>query len=84
MTGTPVFELLPSPVWPITAIGRWSMLDVFLLAILVAHLKLGDIATVVPGPGIVAFTGVVILTMLASASFDPHHLWEAPRSPRAA
>lgn len=60
----------------IEAVGRWSMLDVFLLAVLVAHLKLGEFATVVAGPGIVAFTGVVVLTMTASATFDPALIWK--------
>jgi paraquat-inducible protein A len=61
----------------IEGIGRWSMLDVFLVAILVATVKLGSIATVIPGPGIVAFTAVVLLTMFASASFDPHLFWHS-------
>jgi paraquat-inducible protein A len=59
----------------IEAIGPWAMLDVFLLAILVALVKLGDLARVIPGPGLVAFTGVVIFTMLASQSFDPKLIW---------
>ena len=61
----------------IDTIGPWAMLDVFLLAVLVALVKLGQFATVVPGPGLVAFTGVVVLTMLASAAFDPKQIWEA-------
>ena len=60
----------------IDAIGPWAMLDVFLLAVLVALVKLEQIATVLPGPGLFAFTGVVVLTILASASFDPRLLWE--------
>jgi len=60
----------------IEGIGRWSMLDVFLVAILVATVKLGDLATVIPGPGIIAFTAVVILTIFASASFDPKLFWK--------
>ena len=60
----------------IDTVGPWAMLDVFLLAILVALVKLGQLATVVPGPGLVAFTGVVVLTMLASAAFDPKLIWE--------
>jgi paraquat-inducible protein A len=59
----------------IDAIGPWAMLDVFLLAILVALVKLGDLARVIPGPGLVAFTGVVVLTMLASQTFDPKLIW---------
>ncbi|HET8836953.1 MAG TPA: paraquat-inducible protein A, partial [Gemmatimonadales bacterium] len=53
----------------------WAMLDVFLLSILVALVKLGELATVVPGPGLYAFTAVVVLTVLASSSFDPSLLW---------
>lgn len=58
-------------------IGRWSMLDVFLLAILVAALKLGDVASVAPGPGLAIFATVVVLTMIASACFDPRALWQS-------
>lgn len=59
----------------IDIVGPWAMLDVFLLAVLVAIVKLEQLATVLPGPGIVAFTCVVILTMLASFSFDPRTIW---------
>jgi paraquat-inducible protein A len=59
----------------IDAIGPWAMLDVFLLAVLVALVKLGDLARVIPGPGLIAFTCVVVLTMLASQSFDPKLIW---------
>jgi paraquat-inducible protein A len=51
------------------------MLDVFLLAISVALVRFGRFATVLPGPGIVAFTGVVVLTIMASSSFDPQQIW---------
>lgn len=60
----------------IEAIGPWAMLDVFLLAVLVALVKLNTWAKVIPGPGLVAFTAVVVLTMLASAAFDPKQIWE--------
>ena len=60
----------------IDVIGPWAMLDVFLLAILVALVKLGQIATVLPGHGLIAFTAMVILTILASASFDPTSIWD--------
>lgn len=53
----------------IHAIGPWAMLDVFLLAILVALVKLGDFAETLPGPGLLAFASMVVLTMLASGSF---------------
>ena len=59
----------------IETIGPWSMLDVFLVAIMVSLVKLGDVATIKPEPGLVAFASVVVLTLLASASFDPRNLW---------
>lgn len=59
----------------IEIIGRWSMLDVFLVAILVAIVKLGSFASVKPELGLVAFAGVVVLTMIASANFDARLLW---------
>jgi len=60
----------------IDVIGPWAMLDVFLLSILVALVKLQQIATVLPGPGLLAFTAVVVLTILASGSFDPKLIWD--------
>jgi paraquat-inducible protein A len=60
----------------IDAIGPWAMLDVFLLAVLVALVKLSTWAKILPGPGLFAFTAVVVLTMLASAAFDPKLIWE--------
>jgi paraquat-inducible protein A len=64
----------------IDVIGPWAMLDVFLLAVLVSLVKLGQIATVVPGPGLLAFTCVVVLTILATMSFDPKLIWEGAES----
>jgi paraquat-inducible protein A len=61
----------------IDLIGPWAMLDVFLVAVLVALVRLGALATVIPGPGLAAFTGVVVLTMLATALFDPRFLWRS-------
>lgn len=57
-------------------IGYWSMLDVFVVALLVAALPFGNFASIHPGSGIVAFAGVVVLTMLASKSFDPRLIWD--------
>lgn len=56
--------------------GRWAMLDVFLLAVLVSLVKLHRLATIMPGEGLIAFTCVVVLTTLASASFDPKSIWD--------
>jgi paraquat-inducible protein A len=60
----------------IDVVGPWAMLDVFLLAILIALVKLGQYATVLPGPGLMAFTCVVVLTILASTFFDPKLIWD--------
>ena len=53
------------------------MLDVFLLAVLAALVKLQQLATILAGPGLVAVTAMVVLTILASASFDPKLIWNA-------
>ena len=58
-------------------IGRWSMVDVFVVAILVGVVQLGSVMTIYPGEGALAFAGVVILTMLAAMSFDPRLIWDA-------
>jgi paraquat-inducible protein A len=55
--------------------GRWGMLDILLVAILVAVLKIGDWVEVTAGPAAFAFTACVVLSLLATASFDPRRLW---------
>lgn len=57
-------------------IGRWSMLDIFVIAILVAIVNFGSLASVEAGLGAVAFSSVVILTMLAAITFDPRLIWD--------
>jgi len=57
-------------------IGRWSMVDVFVIAIVVAMLQIGQILSVAPGLGGIAFCGMVIFTMLASHQFDPRLIWD--------
>src|SRR5882672_10982613 len=59
-------------------IGPWAMLDVFITAILVALVKLGQFVTVLPGRGLLPFAAVVVLTIMASASHDPRLIWEQP------
>ena len=61
----------------IEGIGRWSMIDVFMLSVLVSLVQLGFVATVRPGLGAICFAGVVVLTMLAASSFDPRLMWDA-------
>ncbi len=57
-------------------IGRWSMVDIFVGGVLVAVVQLKPFASVEPGPGAIFFGAVVILTMLASQSFDPRLTWD--------
>ncbi len=61
-------------------VGRWSMVDVFVVGILVALLQLGRAMTILPGPAALAFAGMVCTTMLAAISFDPRLLWAPKRS----
>jgi len=61
-------------------IGRWSMLDIFVIAILVAVVKFGSLASIEPGFGSIAFASVVILTMLAALTFDPRLIWDNTES----
>ncbi|WP_221931767.1 paraquat-inducible protein A [Thalassomonas sp. M1454] len=56
--------------------GRWSMLDVFVVALLVALVEIGSIVEIVAGPGATAFGVMVILTIFAADSFDPRLLWD--------
>lgn len=58
-------------------VGRWSMVDIFVIAILAALVQFGTLASIQPGAGAVAFGGVVVLTMLAAHSFDPRLIWDA-------
>lgn len=58
--------------------GRWGMLDILAVAVLVAAVKLGASVELTAGPGAIAFTVVVILSLVASAVFDPHAFWDDP------
>jgi len=60
-------------------IGRWSMVDVFVVMILVALIQMGGLLTILPGTAAVAFAGVVIVTMIAAESFDPRLMWDKLR-----
>jgi paraquat-inducible protein A len=57
-------------------IGRWSMIDVFMMATLVGLVHAGAIATILPGLGAVCFGSVVVLTMIATSCFDPRIMWD--------
>ncbi len=56
-------------------IGRWSMIDVFVVAVLATLVQAGALMSIEPGPGAIAFAGVVILTMIAALTFDTRLLW---------
>jgi paraquat-inducible protein A len=61
----------------VDAVGRWSMIDIFMVSILVALVRAGSIATIEPGLGATSFACVVIITMMAAMSFDPRLMWDA-------
>jgi paraquat-inducible protein A len=61
----------------IESVGRWSMIDIFMISILIALVKLEAIATIEPGIGATSFAGVVVVTMIASMMFDPRLMWDA-------
>jgi paraquat-inducible protein A len=75
-------KLHPSPAmlgkiyWFTELLGRWSMVDIFVVGILVALVQLGNYMTITVGPGALAFSCVVVLTMFAAMSFDPRLLWD--------
>ncbi len=59
----------------IDAVGHWSMLDVYVVVLLVGTFSFGALGSVQPGPGLLSFGAVVVLTMLAAGSFDPRLIW---------
>ena len=65
----------------VESVGHWSMLDVFVVVLLVGMVRFGLIASVEPEAGLLAFGGVVVATMLASASFDPRLIWPPHANP---
>jgi paraquat-inducible protein A len=64
------------------AIGRWSMIDIFVGALLVTIVRFEPLAGIAPGPGAIAFGAVVVLTVMASRSFDTRLIWDG--QPQAA
>lgn len=57
-------------------VGRWSMLDIYVVTILAALVQVRTLASIKAGPGAVAFGAVVVLTMFAALSFDPRLIWD--------
>lgn len=64
----------------VEAVGRWSMVDVYVVTILVALVHLGSLASVEAEIGAFFFGAVVVLTMFAAQSFDPRLIWDRMRS----
>ena len=58
------------------AVGRWSMVDIYVVTILVALVHLGSLATIEAGAGAVFFGAVVVITIFAAKSFDPRIIWD--------
>jgi paraquat-inducible protein A len=61
-------------------VGRWSMIDIFVVTILVALVSMGSLATIYAGPGAIFFGAVVVITMFAAMSFDPRLIWDTEES----
>jgi paraquat-inducible protein A len=66
----------------VDVIGRWSMIDIFMISLLVALVRFGSVVTINPGVGAIAFACVVILTMFAARAFDPRLIWDAAEARR--
>jgi paraquat-inducible protein A len=62
-------------------VGRWSMLDIYVITILVALVNFRGLATIEAGPAAIAFGAVVVLTMFAAMSFDPRLIWDPLTEP---
>jgi len=58
------------------AVGRWSMVDIYVVTILVALVRLGNLATIEAESGAIFFAAVVVITMFAAMSFDPRIIWD--------
>lgn len=61
----------------VTFVGRWSMVDVFVVTFTVALIQMRPLMSIQPGAGILFFAAVVILTMIASENFDPRLIWDS-------
>jgi paraquat-inducible protein A len=66
----------------IELVGRWSMLDIYVVTVLVALVQVSALASIHAGPGTIAFGAVVVLTMFASMAFDPRLIWDTTESGR--
>lgn len=66
----------------IEAVGRWSMLDIFAVTVVVALVRMGALGTIQAGPGAPFFGAVVVTTMLATHFFDPRLIWDVVEEAR--
>jgi paraquat-inducible protein A len=66
----------------VEVVGRWSMLDVYVVAMIVSLVQLQALATILPGPGAMAFGAVVVLTIFAAMAFDPRLIWDSVEEKR--
>ena len=62
-------------------VGRWSMLDIYVVALTVTLVQVGTLASIEVGPGALAFGAVVVVTMIAARTFDPRLIWDAAGDP---
>jgi paraquat-inducible protein A len=60
-------------------VGRWSMVDIFVVSILACLVRMGTVLNILPGPAALSFMGVVVLTIFAAMSFDPRLIWDRHR-----
>lgn len=60
----------------VKAVGHWSMLDVYVVVLLVGMVRFGNFAGAEPGPALLAFAATVVMTMLATHAFDPRWIWQ--------
>jgi paraquat-inducible protein A len=60
----------------IEAVGRWSMVDIFVITVMAALIKLGGLASFDIGPAAAFFAAVVVITMFAAMGFDPRLIWD--------
>lgn len=67
--------------WMLEFIGRWSMLDIYVVTLLSVLVQLKQLASIYPMPGALAFGAVVVLTMLATQAFDPRLIWDHKTQP---
>lgn len=66
----------------VEVVGRWSMLDVYVVAMIVSLVQLKALATIIPGAGAIAFGAVVVLTLFAAMAFDPRLIWDSVEEKR--